>query len=166
MLLTVIAPNLQNKQNQVYLSFSIGVIVSHYALSYLIIFILLGAYVLTTFLKGLSLSSFKDKTFPDIMSILVFVIMCICWHMYVSSGTLFHSGVTVIDHFYLTMQSELLYTTSVISYFFILVSHWVINEISLFNISMFYFYRVINQLFGFKKILLLQDSTLSIWQSQ
>lgn len=88
------------------LIFTFSLVVSHYGLSYLILFLIIVGYGFSKYI----LKSKSDIFRPEF--ILIFFIFAISWYMYSSNGSLFRQVVLLFSHYYDVMFDEVLVTKS------------------------------------------------------
>jgi uncharacterized membrane protein len=86
--------------------FGIGLIISHYGLSYLFLFFGLVGYIFMIYAL-----KYKSATYHYDFLIL-YIVFALSWYMYASSGSAFETIINIGSHIYNTMLTEALTTTA------------------------------------------------------
>jgi uncharacterized membrane protein len=84
--------------------FLIGLITSHYGLSYLILLFGLMGYIFMSYIL-----KYKSTTY-NYDFLIIYTVFALSWYMYASSGSAFETIVNVASHIYNTMFTEVLTT--------------------------------------------------------
>ncbi|WP_162198625.1 DUF2206 domain-containing protein [Methanosarcina mazei] len=94
------------KKKLLYTIFSVGLVISHYGLSYLFIFLSLIGYIFLVY------SNKKSEIFNP-RTIFLFIICAIGWHIYISSGSIFDTVLNLLENVYHSIAYEIFQTSTV-----------------------------------------------------
>lgn len=103
------------KRTLLLLIFSLSVVVSHYGLSYIYILYLLIALPLLFFYHAKMTPQSQEPANRSLQRdtltgtyVVLFVVFCLSWYMYISTGSPFYSVVRIGDHIYSSLSTEFL----------------------------------------------------------
>lgn len=94
------------KKKLLYIIFSFGLVISHYGLSYLFIFLSVIGYIFLVYLN-------KKSEILNVRTIFLFIILAISWYMFMSSGSIFDILIDLLKHVYRSIFEEFLQTSTV-----------------------------------------------------
>ena len=86
--------------------FGIGLITSHYGLSYLFVFFGFGGYIFMTYILK------YKSTMYHYNFLILYIVFAFSWYIYATSGSTFETIVRIGSHIYNTMLTEVLTTTA------------------------------------------------------
>ena len=104
LIMIIISKKELSKRRILLVFIGVGLITSHYGLSYLFMFLLLFAYIFMALIL-------KYKS--DILTLnysILFIVIGIAWYMYVTSGSVFEQIVSLCSHLYYTFFTEIFVT--------------------------------------------------------
>jgi uncharacterized membrane protein len=105
-ILTMISKRDTFKSQILLIILGIGLITSHYGLSYLFVFFGLAGYIFMTYIL-----KYKSTTYnPNFL--ILFIVFALSWYMYITSGSAFEIIINIGSHIYNTMLTEALMTTA------------------------------------------------------
>lgn len=106
-LIAIIVSNVElSKKRLLTLVFTFGMVISHYGLSYLLLFLILIGYLFLKYVLN-SRSCILNLSF-----ILIFFIYTVLWYLSFAEGSLFQTIVSLFSHYYNTMFEEVFATQS------------------------------------------------------
>lgn len=94
------------KKKLLYVIFSFGLVITHYGLSYLFIFLSLIGYIFLIYLNQ------KSEIFR-IRTITLFIIFALSWYIYISNGSIFETVVNLLENVYYTISHDIFQTSAV-----------------------------------------------------
>lgn len=94
------------KKKLLYIIFSFGLVISHYGLSYLFIFLSIIGYIFLVYLN-------KKSEILNVRTIFLFIILAISWYMFMSSGSIFDTVGNLLKNVYYSITYEIFQTSAV-----------------------------------------------------
>jgi uncharacterized membrane protein len=106
-LLTIVSPNLSRKEKGIfYTVFFLGLVVSHYTTTFLVLILFLGVYLLSLLIK-------QEQRIINLDLILVSFILSFTYYAYLYYDIVLRNGITTITHFLTQGQSEMFQSPAV-----------------------------------------------------
>ncbi len=88
--------------------FGFSIVVSHYSTSYIYMLWLIVALLIKLLLTHRSLSKFQSNSMLTTRYVTLFIVFCIAWYAYISSGALLETVVKMGDQMYTSIYSDIL----------------------------------------------------------